>query len=133
MKVCIILTGAPGSGKSTFADFLIGDTGEKHEADNFCYNEKGEYEFKPERASHTHDLCFKDFQGGINSGKSPLVVSNTNTEEWQWKRYKDAAESAGYQVFITTMQNHHEGTSVHDVPEETVKRMKKHIMNSMKL
>jgi hypothetical protein len=53
-----------------------------------------------------------------------IVVSNTFTQEWEMQSYFDMANEYGYKVFSIIVENRHGSQSVHNVPEETLIKMK---------
>lgn len=133
MKECFILRGLPGSGKTTISQSLAGLHGIVHEADSFCYNNEGVYEFKIEEASLNHKKCFDSFCESIDGGIVKVVQSNTNTAEWQFMHYVEYAKVHGYIVHVMLVENYHGNTSIHDVPLETIDSMKKNLENSISL
>lgn len=123
-KVVYILRGLPGSGKSTLALDLVG--GRDYlvfEADKFHYV-NGEYKWDAKNVKWAHEQNFLRFSEYITSGLGPLVVSNTNTQEWEFQKFMDSALTNGYQVFTIIVENRHGGTNIHNVPEEAIQRMR---------
>jgi 50S ribosomal subunit-associated GTPase HflX len=55
---------------------------------------------------------------------SPLVVSNTFTQEWEMKEYYKLAEKYGYTVFSVIIENRHNGVNEHGVPDEKLEQMR---------
>jgi len=55
---------------------------------------------------------------------SPVVVSNTFTQEWEMEPYFELAKKYGYKVFSIVIENRHGGTNEHGVPEDKVEQMK---------
>lgn len=122
---CIILRGLPGAGKSTLSDLLTG--GNKDlvcEADQFMVDAEGNYAFDPKRLGYAHGRCMSKFKALINKGEPLVVVSNTATTQREFKEYKKYAEDNGYRVTVTIVENRHGNISVHDVPEESMDRMR---------
>lgn len=126
-KYLILLRGIPGSGKTSFAktiwsDYVI------VEADKF-FEKDGEYKFDPTKLKDAHQWCkdtveqfMKDNE--LNHQFYPeIVVSNTFTQEWEMQPYIDLAEKYGYKVFSLIVENRHGNKSVHNVPDETIKKM----------
>ena len=65
----------------------------------------------------------KDHQ--LNAQYYPeIVVSNTFTQEWEMKAYMDLAAKYGYQVVSLIVENRHGNSSIHNVPDETIEKMK---------
>jgi hypothetical protein len=55
---------------------------------------------------------------------SPVVVSNTFTQEWEMGPYFELAKTYGYKVFSIVVENRHEGTNEHGVPDEVLTKMR---------
>ena len=54
-----------------------------------------------------------------------IVVANTNTTPREMKEYEAFAKIYGYKVYHIIVENRHGGQNIHDVPEETIEKMKK--------
>lgn len=114
-KTVYILRSVSGAGKSTLAKKLASEWC-IFEADKYLVNGKGEYEWTPERMMEAHRTCFEKYSQYIEGGIGPLVVSNTNTREWEFSHYKKKAESFGYQVFSLIVEHRHEGGKYSQCP-----------------
>jgi hypothetical protein len=55
---------------------------------------------------------------------SPIVVSNTFTQEWEMNDYYKMAEELGYMVFSLIVENRHGGKNIHGVPDDKLEIMK---------
>ena len=81
MKLLVIMTGLPGSGKSTIAKLLQEDLIAKdisctvHSTDDYFMNEKKEYNFNPSLLSKFHMLNLQSVQ---SSDAQVVIVDNTN-------------------------------------------------------
>jgi len=122
----IIVRGIPGCGKSTFAE-LIGDC-HVCTADDY-HMVDGKYVWKAENAGAAHlkcqEKCRKLMEIGSRSGGShKVVVANTNTTVKEMQPYYDLAKQYGYKVFSVIVENRHGGVNEHNVPEETLKKMR---------
>jgi NEDD4-binding protein 2 len=53
-----------------------------------------------------------------------IVIANTSTTEKEMKPYLDLAKEFGYRVFSVVVENRHGGINVHNVPEETLEKMR---------
>ena len=126
MKKCIILRGISGSGKSTLARELAGDAGIIHSTDDY-FMVNGEYKFNPGLLGRNHDLNFKAFEASLSVGVVPVVVDNTNTRKWEYQKYQQAAEAAGYQVEVISVPHISAKLAAqrnsHGVPESSIQRM----------
>ena len=125
-----LVRGLPGAGKSTFANHIWNEYA-ICEADKYFINkETGEYNFDATKLREAHEWCrsevetrMKDHQ--LNAQYYPeIVVSNTFTQEWEMKAYMDLAAKYGYQVVSLIVENRHGNSSVHNVPDETIEKMK---------
>jgi len=121
IKELFLLRGLPGAGKSTLAKSLGG----KHvEADMYHLDEKGNYNWKPERVKEAHSWCQNQVGNWMIEEEQRIVVSNTFTQEWEMQFYYDWAKEFDYKVFSLIVENRHGGTNEHNVPEEVLVKMK---------
>jgi predicted kinase len=128
--IIFLVRGIPGSGKSTFAkhiwdDFVI------CEADKYFVNkETGEYNFDPSKLKEAHEWCRNEVETRMKDHQAnpqyypEIVVSNTFTQEWEMQSYMDLAKKYGYRVTTLIIENRHGGSNIHNVPEETLDRMR---------
>jgi len=119
-KELFLLRGLPGSGKSTLAKSLDGI---HIEADQY-FMEDGVYKFDGSKIKLAHNWCRLRTEHQMEDGIEKIVVSNTFTQEWEMQSYFDMANEYGYKVFSIIVENRHGSQSVHDVPEETLIKMK---------
>ena len=122
-KNLILLRGLPGSGKSTLAKLLADKDYCHKEADMFFVDRDGNYKFEPSKIKEAHSWCQDEVAFLMKYEHSPIVVSNTFTEEWEMDVYYKLAEKLGYMVTSIIVENRHGNKSVHDVPQETINRM----------
>lgn len=125
MKTVIILRGVPGSGKSTFAKFLLDTHAVSYhcETDKYFYNEAGEYVFDPSKLAENHNKCFKQFCYYLENDNKNIVVSNCNLQKWEFERYEKAAKDAGFNVFVLALNGGFD--NVHGVPLQKIETLKK--------
>jgi len=121
-KYLFIVRGIPGSGKSSLAELLTPPS-------NICtaddYHMKdGKYDWKPENVKKAHDACQSQAAMLMRLGKTPVVIANTSTTVKEMKPYYDLAEKYGYTVFSVIVENRHGGVNEHNVPEETLEKMR---------
>ena len=121
-KILVICRGICGAGKSTFAKTL---GGKHYEADMYFINPTtGEYEFDGTKIKNAHAWCLDRVKTDMAVGRDKIVVSNTFTQEWEFQPYFELAKEFGYKVFSIVVENRHNGTNVHDVPEDKIEQMK---------
>ena len=128
-KILVLLRGLPGSGKSSFAkhmwsDFVI------CEADQFFYDQEGNYNFDPSKLRDAHKYCKDKVETFMcdnekNSQFYPeIVVSNTFTREWEMDEYFKLAKKYNYQVVSLIVENRHGNKNVHGVPDSKIEEMR---------
>ena len=118
MKELIILRGLPGSGKTTLAKAIGGLL---CSADDYFDGKHG-YAFDPAKLPAAHQACQQRAADGASAGITPIVVHNTASQRWEIEPYAVLAEEYGYRLHVVTVEGDH--GSVHDVPAETVERMR---------
>jgi predicted kinase len=124
-KNLIILRGLPGSGKSTLAKMLVGDESYCHkEADMYFVDRDGNYKFDPSKIKDAHAWCKEEIEFAMEYEHSPVVVSNTFTQEWEMDSYYELASKYGYRVHSLIVENRHGGVNEHGVPTEKLEQMK---------
>jgi predicted kinase len=125
MKELILLRGLPGSGKSTLAKMLVGNKDYCHkEADMYFVDSDGNYKFNPTQLKEAHNWCREEIEFAMKYEHSPVVVSNTFTQEWEMKTYYELAAKYGYRVYSLIVENRHGGVNEHGVPEDKLEQMK---------
>jgi adenylate kinase family enzyme len=125
MKLLYIVRGIPGSGKTTIAQKVCQKV---FEADHYFYSfdldlKKVVYKFDPTKISAAHRQCQKNVENSMKDGVLEIAVSNTFTQKWEVAPYIELARKYDYNVQIITVQSNFK--NVHDVPEESIQRMKK--------
>jgi predicted kinase len=113
-KILFIVRGLPGSGKSTFAEKLVGHDflvceAEIKDAHESC---------RAMVEMYMHDSIMND------QFYREIAVSNTFTQEWEMEPYNKLAEKYGYKVFSVIVENRHGGVNTHGVPEDKLEIMK---------
>ena len=120
MKNLILVRGLPGSGKSTLSK-LFG--GEHLETDQY-FIKNGEYHFDHSKLKLAHNWCLLRCEHLMMENTEKVVVSNTFTQEWEMESYFNIAKKYGYTVSTVITENRHGGINVHDVPNETLEKMR---------
>ena len=124
-KNLILIRGLSGSGKTTLANMLAPEwnTDTAHfEADDFFYDENGDYHFDRDQLSAAHEACQQNARQAMKEGCPLIVVSNTFSQRWEMRPYLRAANHENYSVQIVECQGSFGGR--HQVPRTTVKRMR---------
>jgi len=121
-----IMSGIPGSGKSTYARQKFA-AAVVVSADDLFVRPDGRYVFEPERIGEAHASCFRRFVDLLAAGTPLIVVDNTNVHCWEISPYVLAAQAYGaaavqvHRLLVDT--NIAWSRCVHEVPWRTVKAM----------
>lgn len=120
----VLIRGLPGSGKSTFAQDIKRSFPRRTvhvEADQFFNFPGTGYEFNPSFLGDAHKYCQAKTKLGLEAGKR-VIVSNTFTTMKEMKPYFKMAEELGLESIVICLKN--DFGSVHNVPEESIARMR---------
>lgn len=120
METLVLIRGLPGCGKTTFAE-VIG--GASVAADDY-FDKFHDGQFDASRLRNAHEWCQSTVDEWMSYRQPLIVVHNTFTTKKEMEAYYDMANRHGYRVIQTIVENTHGNVSVHDVPEETVEKMK---------
>lgn len=123
-KKLILIRGLPGAGKSTLAKFIVGEEEYAHLETDMFFLQSGEYLFDYRRIAEAHEWCQKEVELLMGKGFSPLVVSNTFTREGEMEPYIKMAKTYDYEVTSIIVENLHGSGSIHNVPQETIQKMR---------
>ncbi len=128
MKV-IILSGAPGSGKSTIAKKQAASA-LVVSADDFFMKKnaegKEEYCFSRDDLGLAHGECVKRFTMAIVNRHPLIVIDNTNIDVVDFAVYQAVARAFGYEVELLTVKISAETSfkrNLHNVPMNVCKNM----------
>ena len=125
----IIVRGAPGAGKSTFAQKLRDSIFHNcnritaiFETDNFFVDSINHHDYH-------FDSAFLGIAHSWNQGEViracrdcplvPVIVANTFCHNWELKPYLEIAKAFKRPIFVFTLRTEH--VNVHNVPEKTVR------------
>mgnify|MGYP003624904344 FL=1 len=163
-KLCFIMRGLPGSGKSSVAATILMNLyepgmiiemntpsdaegsssimalheksdechrnciGRIHSTDNYFYDVNGNYNFNPSFLKQFHDSNYAAFVRDVKNNVKLLIVDNTNSMTWEWKKYHEEAINAGYMTSIIEIPHSPPelcfSRTTHGVPLETIRKMK---------
>lgn len=118
-KILYIIRGVPGSGKSTLAHKL---TDNVVEADQYFYDDEGNYNWSADKLNQAHNWCFYTVKKYMEEGRDKIAVANTFVKNKDYKRYVELAKEFGYKVDIRTCTGNYQ--NIHNVPDETVEKMR---------
>jgi predicted kinase len=127
-KILLLLRGLPGAGKTSLAEAL--EIRAVCSADDYV-TRKGVYNWKPETTGISHEWCQRKCRRFMKKQIDKIVVANTLTSERELKPYYDLARQFGYTVYSVVVENRHEGVNSHDVPEETLEKMRNRLTNNI--
>lgn len=121
-KVCVIMRGLSGSGKSTKINSLLkkygGDNDNIFSTDNYWIpqtlerrrkgenvspgEELKEYQknFNVSKLGVAHEWNLRNFQAAVDLGMSPVIVDNTNSKSRDFLAYAKYANKYGYSIEI---------------------------------
>ena len=124
MKQLILLRGLPGSGKSTLAEAITDVKTHIFSADMYFEDENGNYNFDGSKLKAAHKWCKDSVEDRMKWSKSPIVVANTFTQEWEMEGYYELAKAYDYKVHSVIVENRHGSVNVHGVPDDKLEQMK---------
>lgn len=148
-KSLFLIRGIPGSGKSSLAN-LLSENGKYPvlSADMYFEDSDGNYDFDVRLLSSAHKWCKSECELIIatwevfigttgktincaNSGffkrfetADKIFIANTFTTESEMQPYFDLAKKYDYTVFTMIVENRHGNKNTHNVPDETITKMR---------
>lgn len=122
----ILVRGASGSGKSTFAHALASSMNAKvFETDDFFIRD-GKYIFDPTQLGAAHKWNQRRVWKALTEGKN-VIVANTLTTLREIKDYTSMAEELNIPVTVYRSEGKFKNT--HGVPEDKVAAMRARMVN----
>lgn len=115
MKMMVIMRGPPGSGKSTFTQFLrqLGEagcaecTGSQEplvlSLDSFRFVD-GKYVFDPRREGEVVENYHQAVLQACQSEHPFIVLDNVHSRQWEMKKARGIGEQRGYRIFVIEVQ-----------------------------
>lgn len=124
-KDLILLRGLPGSGKSTLAAVLAEHGRYPVYAidDYFTDKNSGAYVFNFRENHLAYKTCEDAVYQAMKRGEPKIFVANTFTMDWEIEPYFKLANAFEYQVFVVTVEKHHNAPNIHEVTDEQIQRM----------
>jgi 2',3'-cyclic-nucleotide 3'-phosphodiesterase/NEDD4-binding protein 2 len=128
----ILLRGIPGCGKTTLAKFLV-ESFKKWStyeicADYFFEDLHGNYNFDLNKLGAAHSWCKQQVRDVLDFPRRDsfpvVIVHNTFTTEKEIAPYEEIAKEYGLDFISLIVENRHGNSNIHNVPEETLERMK---------
>lgn len=122
-KYLVLFRGLPSSGKTTAAELLFP---KEHvcSADDYFYNDKGEYVFDRAKLHQAHRECQNKADNLMIDGVQKVAVCNTNTTKKEMDYYYKLAEQYDYRVVQFIVERTHNNKNSHNVPNEAVEVMR---------
>jgi hypothetical protein len=122
-----------GAGKTTFCDLIQGPKVVCC-ADDFYYDDKGNYNWNASLIGRAHENCRHKFDWALKDDVvDNIIIANTNTKPSDWKYYEDEALEAGLRVVFVILEHRHNGVNQHSVPQEALERQANTIKQNLKL
>ena len=137
-KICYILRGLPGTGKSELAQAIMSGAFPTGFGAIFSTDDRfmvdGEYQFDPSKLGEYHAENLRlatEFMERFAPHTTPAicVIDNTNTQHWEYEKYVEAAKENGFMVQIISVDWKREDIPLyaernsHGVPLEAIQRM----------
>lgn len=117
-----LIRGMPGSGKTTLATQLAGETGVHLEADQFFTDQEGVYTFDGMKIGEAHEWCQDWTRNSLRLSKN-VFVSNTFTTLNELRPYFQIGREFDITPTVILCQN--DWGSIHDVPVGVLLNMQK--------
>ena len=143
-KLCIILRGLPGTGKTYIANkYLTHIRGAFSpidgpdpdpvilSSDDYFLGSNKVYTFDKDKIQEAHKWNWERFRSEVEKGTPLIIIDNTNIKKFHYAHYLDYATRHNYITLIVLIP-HNESTNrelskrnIHGVDQETIRRMRK--------
>jgi predicted kinase len=127
MPTLLILRGLPGSGKTKLAEEVTPSSNVSNdqyfEALAALQGKTYSEVFSPNLLPTALEWCFNQVEERLKRQEELVIVHNVFSRRDHVTPYIQLGEKYGYTVHVITVENHHEKSSVHNVPSSAVKRM----------
>ena len=102
VKIALVMRGTPGSGKSTFSNFLKNECGASvHEVDQL-HTDSGKFNWDYERADEFYEKNFDNFKKSCEESEHLVIADCMNLYYEEVERYVSCARGMGYHVYVVT-------------------------------
>ena len=133
MLKLVLIRGAPGSGKSTYAGLLAdkelvqGRPVVQLEADMYFTRPDGVYDFNPKLLGNAHEWCQMRVRNNLkfcsdDEYPGTVIVANTFTRVWEMMPYLDMAKECEATVEVYRCTGEYQ--NIHGVPDDKVRQMR---------
>ena len=102
-KFAFIMRGVPGSGKSSTALYLAGESGIIHAVDEYHTDDEGVFFWDEGRANDFYQQNFEAFKNSCRLGYPVVVCDCINIERKEYQKYIDIAKEHGYITSVVVM------------------------------
>lgn len=129
-NVLYLIRGVPGSGKSTLAYLmsLNNPNVTPVSADDYMIDKDGNYKFDGDRLLEVHEKCKEQVSDLMRMGQKTIVVHNTFIKYWEMTPYHHLAKKYDYVIIEVVCKGNFK--SVHNVPQNTIDRMRRNFEDS---
>lgn len=98
------MQGLPGSGKSTVAQRLAGESGKVFTLDKTIASKKQKITHLDQNSiQEIYDQIYQEFCEEIEKGTETIVIDNTNLSEWEYLRFVKKGQKEHYFVSIVAL------------------------------
>lgn len=107
-KVMILMRGCPGSGKSFQAINILNLCYQNANVDEFIFSadkffidkKTGKYNFNGSKLKFAHKWAFNNAKKAVEHNITPVIIDNTNVNDWEMNSYAELAVFNGYWIEI---------------------------------